>query len=139
MPVLEGVIDNDLGAIADVVVRPSTLARSAGAAKDTDVFETRALFDTGADVSIIQTGLAARFGLVSHDIITIGGLHERSQDCQVYDVDLCFDQAGLVFENVWVAEADLSRHVGVIIGRSVLRKGEFSFNGWKGTFSLTLR
>ena len=72
MGCVEGKIDQDAGAIADVVIRASALARSRGVANASHEIHTRALFDTGADVSIIQTGLAQQFGLKSHDVITIG-------------------------------------------------------------------
>lgn len=138
MPVLEGRIGPD-GATADVVVRPSSFARECRPELSERSVRARALFDTGSDITHIQTGLAEQLGIFPHEAATVSGIHDQSQDCVVYDVDLELPEAGILLPNLWVVESSFEaigqERIGVILGRSVLVRGRFVFDGWNGRFS----
>lgn len=138
MPVLEGRIGPD-GATADVVVRPSSFAREFRPELAGRAVRARALFDTGSDITHLQTGLARRLGIHPHEAVTVSGIHDRSRDCAVYDVDLELPEAGILLPDLRVVESSFEavgrERIDVILGRSVLVRGRFLFDGWNGRFS----
>jgi predicted aspartyl protease len=100
---------------------------------------TLALFDTGSEVTLIQQGIPANLGIAPHDARDIVTIDNRIVRCNVFAVTLAFPNTSLVIEDLWVAEAGFETYsradVQVIIGRSVLRKGTFTYNGWDRLFT----
>jgi len=135
--VVPGTIHDDDGALTEVRVFPSTSVTQP-AARRMGV-STLALFDTGSEVTLIQKGIAASLDIFPHDLRDIVTIDNRSVRCDVFVVTLTFPDTPLVIKDLWVAEADFesfsSSDVRVIIGRSLLRKGTFTYNGWDQLFT----
>ena len=138
MPVLEGRIGPD-GATAEVVVRPSSFARESRPELEDRSVRARALFDTGSDITHIQSGLAEKLGIFPHEAATVSGIHDTSQDCVVFDVDLELPQGGILLPNLWVVESTFEtigrEPIEVLLGRSVLVRGRLVYDGWNGRFT----
>ena len=138
MTVVPGTIDDDDGALTEVGVFPPASGAQSATPKRTGV-ATLALFDTGSEVTLIQEGIAANLGIVPHDARDIVTIDNRIVRCNVFAITLTFPDTSLVIEDLWVAEAGFEAYsradVQVIIGRSVLRKGTFTYNGWDRLFT----
>ncbi|MEM7199729.1 MAG: aspartyl protease family protein [Planctomycetota bacterium] len=136
MPILRGRIRPE-GALATVTIGPSLFAVESGAADAARTIRVQAIFDTGADITVLQEGVAERVGLFPHDVIDVAGMHGSTASCHVYDVHLTFPDAGIVFPNLTVVESRTtsSAHGQVLIGRSVLWKGVFVYDGLRHTYS----
>lgn len=138
MTIVPGTIHDDDGALTEVGVFPPASVTQSGTRKRAGVV-TLALFDTGSEVTLIQQGIAANLGIAPHDARDIVTIDNRVVRCKVFAVTLAFPDTSLVIEDLWVAEARFETYsradVQVIIGRSVLRKGTFTYNGWDRLFT----
>ena len=137
-----GTIDPDDGAIVDVELRAGSFTIRHGAATGGEHRRVRAVFDTGSEVTLVQAGLPGELGAQRHDIVTVVGVHDVELQCNAFDVDLAFPETDISICNLFVAEASFRHYtesdIQVIIGRSVLRRGTFHYDGWKGLFSFEL-
>ncbi len=136
MPVLRGSL-RPQGAIAPVTLGPSQLAVESGASSPRPGVRVPALFDTGADITVIHPGLAERIGIFPHDRIEVAGMHDSIETCNVFDVNLALEECGLVMPNLTVVESRVlgAPNIQVLIGRSVLWKGVLVYDGIHQTFS----
>ncbi len=132
MGVLRGPI-TEQGAVAEVLIGPSQLARESVALDDLPLarIKVKALFDTGADSSLVHMGLASRIGIAAHSVVSVVGVHGHEVLCSVYDVDLDFGQ-GVALHDLSVVETtirSLGDDIGLLIGRSALWRGVFTYHG----------
>ena len=139
MPILRGRIRPG-GALAEVTLGPSQIALASDPSVAATSATVWALFDTGADITVIQPGLAERLGIFPHDRIEVAGLHDSIATCDVFDVNLELDGTGFVLPNLTVVGGDIvgGQDVQVLLGRSVLWKGVFVYDGLEQTFSFAV-
>ena len=93
--------------------------------------------DSGADRSLIDTGLIASAGLAPSGTLTIVGIDGQPQDLPVYVLDLDLGPHGLV-KGVRFVGDNLQKPLGydALIGVDVLRTGLFVYQGYADTFEL---
>jgi hypothetical protein len=136
--IVPGTIHDDDGALTEVQIFPSASVTQPGAAMSLGV-SALALFDTGSEVTFIQKGLAAALGIFPHEVRDIPMIGNQVITCDVFVVTIAFPSTPLVINDLWVAEAEFESYsrsgVRLIIGRSVLRKGTFTYNGWDQLFT----
>lgn len=125
------------GAVIEVRLGPSRAALEASAAPPDAEVTVHALFDTGADITVIQPGLAQRIGIHPHDRIEVAGMHGATEVCNVFDVQLRQPDCGLCIPDLTVVEGNVlgAPRIQVLIGRSVLWKGVLVYDGVRQEFS----
>lgn len=138
MTIVPGTIHDDDGALTEVQVFPAASVTQPAAGRSLGV-SALALFDTGSEVTFIQKGVADALGIFPHDVQDIPTIGNQVIKCDVFVVTIAFPGASLVIDDLWVAEAEFESYsrsgVRLIIGRSVLRKGTFTYNGWDQLFT----
>ena len=125
------------GALIEVRLGPSAAALDTAAADPAAEVGAGALFDTGADITVIHPGLAQQIGICPHDRIEVAGMHGTTELCNVYDVQLRQPDSGLVIPDLTVVEGNVlgAPRIQVLIGRSVLWKGVLVYDGVQQCFS----
>ncbi len=125
------------GALIDVRLGPSRAAVETAAADPITEVEVGALFDTGADITVIHPGLAQQIGIYPHDRIEVAGMHGTTELCNVYDVQLRQPDSDLVIPDLTVVEGNVlgAPQIQVLIGRSVLWRGVLVYDGVHQRFS----
>jgi len=93
--------------------------------------------DSGADRSLIDTGLIASAGLAPSGTLTIVGIDGQPQDLPVYVLDLDLGTHGVV-KGVQFVGDNLQKILGydALIGVDVLKTGLFVYQGYANTFEL---
>jgi len=93
--------------------------------------------DSGADRSLIDTGLIASAGLAPSGTLTIVGIDGQPQDLPVYVLDLDLGTHGVV-KGVQFVGDNLQKILGydALIGVDVLKTGLFVYEGYMNTFEL---
>jgi predicted aspartyl protease len=136
VPILRGRIRPG-GALAQVTLGPSQIALGADTSATTTSATVWALFDTGADITVVQPSLIERLGVFPHDRIEVVGLHESTATCDVFDINLELEGTGIALPNLTVVGGAIGGDpkVQVLLGRSVLWKGVFVYDGLDQTFS----
>lgn len=97
----------------------------------------RAMFDTGATGSVIQTGIPGRLGLKPIGFTIIGTASSSRVACLQYDLRLVFPN-NVGVEGIF-AELDLpGQAVQCLIGRDILRHGVFIYTGYDNSYTFSV-
>ncbi len=119
----------------DVAVTITEAAESTG--QTATPITIRAMVDTGASGTAIQTGFAKQLGLNPVGVQLISTPTSKDVPCPEYAMRLIF-QANIVIDNVTVIEAPMEgQHVQMLIGRDVLKDFVFIYLGYANQFTLS--
>lgn len=98
--------------------------------------EIIAMIDTGASISAIDQGVAARLGLVQTGSIQVGGVGGMSQQ-PVFAAALEIPDAGVTFDPLMLSGAQLGApDFQMLVGRNLLCQMILTYDGANGQFAL---
>jgi len=122
-------LDVGIGATAEALRKTANVALPAP-------IPVEAMIDTGASVSVIQSGLPLQLGLTPIGVATISTASSAKFRCPQYAMRLLFANQ-VVFEATLVAAPLQGHRVQLLIGRDLLTQGVFVYMGCGNTFSLS--
>lgn len=97
----------------------------------------RAIWDTGAEKSVISTRVAQKMGLVPTGMIHVAGVH-GVQTVNTYMVAIYLPNK-IVLPSLTVSEGDLGDNLDVLIGMDIISSGDFALTNRKGQTWFTFR
>lgn len=122
--------------LVDVMVARAT-DEGGGAIVGGEYMECKALVDTGAQWCAISTNMAERLNLVTIDIGTIIGFDGEHQNMPVFGIALSIPSLGFdTFQPVHTTA--LFPKWDFIIGRRLLRRMRFIYDGHANSYTLTV-
>lgn len=104
------------------------------------VFNTTAIWDTGATNCTITATAAKSLGLVPVSKATVNGVH-GPKEVNVYFVKITLNNENITLTTQVTETAELSpgREVGMLVGMNVISKGDFCITNHDGHTVMTFR
>lgn len=96
-----------------------------------------AMIDTGASVSVMRQGTAARLGLQPTGVVFVYTAASINVRCPEYSVRLLLPNT-IAFDTTLIEMPLESQHIGCLIGRDVLARGVFIYLGSGNAFTLSI-
>lgn len=123
-----GIFTHNMSWDANKIISPCTIDVNRYARKESaqeNSFLAKALWDTGATVTVISELLVQQLGLIPTDFMRVAGYDGKPQLRNVYKIDIIIGDA-LRFNKLNVIEAPIIT-TDILIGMDVIAQGDLTF------------
>jgi len=131
----------EAGPVLDVIIATTfeDILRKKGPPLQLEIFSipVAAMIDTGATGTVINEDIIQKLNLKPVGVVLTNTPSSENFACYEYAVRIIFPANNISIDTVAIAAPLLGQHVQCLIGRDILSKSVFIYNGLSSTFTLS--